>query len=164
MSDVRHAEPSPLSQALGRIPSGIFILTVRQGNRATGLLTSWVQQAGFEPPMLTLAVRLDRYVGEWIAESGRFVLNHLAVGQRKLIRHFARGFAPDEPAFAGLDLRQDAEGGPVLTEALAYLDSQIVGHIDGGDHRIFLARIVAGALLDPSNEPMIHVRRSGHHY
>jgi flavin reductase (DIM6/NTAB) family NADH-FMN oxidoreductase RutF len=164
MRDEPRAEPSPLCLALGRIPSGLFILTVRRGDQVTGMLTSWVQQAGFEPPMLTVAVRLDRYVGEWIAESGRFVLNQLAAGQKKLIRHFARGFAPGDPAFDGLAIRHDAQGGPVLAEALAYLDSVVVGQIDGGDHRVFLARIVAGALLDPSSEPMIHVRHSGHHY
>jgi flavin reductase (DIM6/NTAB) family NADH-FMN oxidoreductase RutF len=164
MTDLPHVEPSPLGLALGRVPSGIFILTVRRGDRSTGMLTSWVQQAGFQPPMLTVAVRLDRYVGDWMAESGRFVLNQLASGQRKLLRHFARGFAPDAYAFEGLDLREDAQGGPILNEALTYLDNQVVHHMNGGDHRIFLARIVAGALLDPTSEPMLHVRHSGHHY
>jgi flavin reductase (DIM6/NTAB) family NADH-FMN oxidoreductase RutF len=164
MRDENHVEPSPLWLALGRVPSGLFILTVRQGDRATGILASWVQQAGFEPPMLTIAVRLDRFVGDMITESGRFVLNQVATGHRRLIRHFARGFPPDSPAFEGLDLRHDAEGGPILAEASAYLDNVVVGQIDGGDHRIFLARTVAGAVLDPSSEPIVHVRHSGHHY
>ena len=36
--------------------------------------------------------------------------------------------------------------------------------LDGVDHRVVLARIVAGALLKPDAEPMLHVRKSGFHY
>src|SRR5689334_16914674 len=106
-------EPSPLGLALGRVPSGLFILTARSGDRATGMLASWVQQAGFEPPMLTVAVRQDRYIGDWIADSGRFALNQIRAGQKGLLRHFARGFEPDAPAFDGLAIAREADGGPI---------------------------------------------------
>src|SRR4051794_25803430 len=97
-----HSPVSGLARALGRIPSGLYILTVRQGDRATGLLASWVQQSGVDPPMLTVALKGDRYVADWIASTGRFPLNQLATGSKALIRHFGRGFAPDAPAFEGL--------------------------------------------------------------
>ena len=44
------AEIPPVAQAVGHIPSGLFILTVGRGEAATGLLTSFVQQVGFDPP------------------------------------------------------------------------------------------------------------------
>jgi flavin reductase (DIM6/NTAB) family NADH-FMN oxidoreductase RutF len=162
--DPPRPDPTPLGQALGRVPSGLFILTVRHGQRATGILASWVQQAGFHPPMLTVAVRTDRYVGDWIASSCRFVLNQIAAGHKRLLRHFAHGFEPDAPAFEGLELRADGEAGPILAEAFSYLEARVVDQLDGGDHRVFLARVVAGALLDPTAEPMLHVRHSGMHY
>ena len=164
MADQTRATVSGLGQALGRIPSGLYILTVRQGDRATGLLASWVQQAGFDPPMLTVAVQRDRFVAGWVEATGRFTLNQLAVGSKGLIRHFSRGFDADTPAFDGLELRDDARGGPVLAAALGYLDAEVVGQLAEGDHRIFLARVVAGALLDPTAEPFQHVRLNGFHY
>lgn len=158
------AEPTPLNLALGRVPSGLFILTCRHGARATGLLVSWVQQAGFEPPMLTVALRRDRFSTDWVAASRRFVLNQVAAGSKKLLRHFARGIEPDMPAFDGLEIRGEADGGPILSESLAYLEASVVDHVESGDHRVFLVRITAGALLEPALEPMVHVRHSGHHY
>ena len=74
----------------------------RHGGRSTGMLASWVQQAGFDPPMLTVAVRRDRYVADWIAASGRFTLNQVAAGDKPLLKHFGRGFGPDEAAFDGV--------------------------------------------------------------
>jgi flavin reductase (DIM6/NTAB) family NADH-FMN oxidoreductase RutF len=123
-----------------------------------------VQQAGFDPPMVTVAVQRDRFVADWIESTGRFTLNQLAVGCKALIRHFSRGFEPDAHAFEGLTLHEDAQGGPVLAAAMAFLDAEVVGQLAEGDHRIFLARVVAGAVLDPEAEPFQHVRSNGFHY
>jgi flavin reductase (DIM6/NTAB) family NADH-FMN oxidoreductase RutF len=163
MAETNRGEVSPIGAALGRLPSGIYILTAREGDRATGMLASWVQQAGFQPPMVTVAVRSDRFVAEWIAQSGRFTLNQVAAGHKPLLKHFARGFGPDEDAFAGLEVVQDAQGGPVLGESLAWLDARVAGQVEGGDHRVFLAEVVGGGLLDREGEPMTHVRRNGFH-
>jgi flavin reductase (DIM6/NTAB) family NADH-FMN oxidoreductase RutF len=164
MADPHPSQGTGLSQALGRIPSGLYILTVRHDGRETGMLASWVQQAGFEPPMLTVAVQRDRFVAGWIEASGRFTLNQLPTGSKGMIRHFGRGFAADAPAFEGLALRDDARGGPVLADALAYLDAEVAGQVDGGDHRIYLGRVVAGGLLANGAEPFLHVRANGFHY
>lgn len=165
MADQRRIDGTGLSPAVGRIPSGLYILTVRHGTKATGMLASWVQQAGFDPPMLTVAVRRDRHVADWIESSGRFTLNQLATGSKALIRHFGRGFEPEANAFEGLVLQPEAaQGGPVLAAAMAYLDVEVAGHINGGDHRIFLGQILAGGLIAPEAEPLVHVRANGFHY
>ena len=161
-----HSRPpvTPLGQALGRIPSGLYILTVSHDGRSTGLLASWVQQAGFDPPMLTVAVAKQRFVGDWIVASKRFTLNQLPEGSKALIRHFGRGFDQDSPAFEGLTLRETPSFAPVLAGALSYLDVEFVGELSSGDHRIILARIVDGTVLDATSEPLVHVRHNGFHY
>ena len=164
MADPSSNAVNPLSQALGRVPSGLYILTVRHDGRATGLLASWVMQAGFDPPMVTVAINSQRYVADWVSTSGRFTLNQLAAGNKPLIRHFGRGFPPDAPAFAGIELRDEGQGGPVLASASAFLEAEVVGEIASTDHRIFLARVVGGAVLSPASEPMVHTRNNGFHY
>lgn len=153
-----------IGDALGRLPSGIFILTTEDQGRWTGMLASWVQQAGFEPPMVTVAIRKDRYVADWVERSGRFTLQQVAAGHKALLKHFGKGFEPGEDAFQGLPIREDAEHGPILSEALGAVAAEVAGHIDGGDHRIFLGRLVAAQRRDDHAEPMIHLRKSGLHY
>jgi flavin reductase (DIM6/NTAB) family NADH-FMN oxidoreductase RutF len=114
--------------------------------------------------MLTVAIRRDRSVADWVSESGRFALSQLAIGSKALIRHFGRGFEPDADAFQGVALRHDARGGPVLAGAMAYLDAEVAGELGPGDHRIFVARVVDGAVLKPDAEPLLHVRANGFHY
>jgi flavin reductase (DIM6/NTAB) family NADH-FMN oxidoreductase RutF len=154
---------SDIAAVLGRIPSGIFILTVRHNGLETGMLSSWVMQAGFEPPMVTVAVNRSRYIGEWLDAGAPFVLNVVAEGQKSLLKHFGHGFEPGWPAFEGIEIVRSPRDVPVLTESLGYLECTPVTHVDSSDHRIYLARVEHGALLH-DQPPMTHVRKSGLHY
>ena len=84
---------------LGRVPSGIFILTVGSGDQATGMLASWVMQAGFEPAMVSVAIKQGRYVNDWITAGQPFVLNLVGEDSGHFLKHFGRGFEPGEAAF-----------------------------------------------------------------
>lgn len=159
-------DPSPerqLAAALGRIPSGLFVITLRRGAAETGMLASWVQQCAFVPPHISLAIRRDRPVTAWLTEGAVLRLNILDDTQTDMIGHFGRGFALDEPAFAGLEVDRPEGGAPVLTEALAYLDCRITARHPVGEHDLILAEVTAGRMLN-DGQPMVHVRKSGTHY
>jgi flavin reductase (DIM6/NTAB) family NADH-FMN oxidoreductase RutF len=154
---------TPLAPILGRVPSGIFILTLRHEGQETGMLASWVMQAGFDPPMISVAVRQDRYVAEWLTAGSPFVLNVVAAGQKSLLSHFARGFDSDQPAFEGLRIERTPRGAAILLDTIGHLECEPAGHVDSGDHRVFLAKVVDGR-LESEDEPMIHVRNNGMKY
>ena len=159
---------SSLARVLGRIPSGLYILTVRSvagGKEAleTGMLASWVMQAGFDPPMITVAVRKGRFVAEWLAKGAPFVLNLLADGDKAVIRHYGKGFEPGQPAFEGVQFQRDSREVPVLSDALGHLECETVGQIESGDHIVFMAKVLGGHLA-VDEAPAVHVRKSGTHY
>ncbi|MCC6492958.1 MAG: flavin reductase [Pirellulales bacterium] len=149
--------------ALGRVPSGIYILTAGRGEQATGMLASWAMQAGFEPPMVTVAVRQGRYVADWLSRGESFVLNIVGQGQKHLLKHFSAGFELGEPAFEGVRIGTAELGAPTLADALGYLECQPRSHVDSGDHRVFLAEVVGGSLT-ADGAPMVHIRKTGAHY
>jgi flavin reductase (DIM6/NTAB) family NADH-FMN oxidoreductase RutF len=157
-------KPKSFDAVLGRVPSGIYILTVGTGARATGMLASWVMQAGFDPPMVSVAVKLGRYVCDWLSEGQPFVLNVVARGQKGLLKHFAKGFEPGAPAFDGLKIAPCARGVPILCDALGHMECEPVRHVDSGDHRLFLAKVCRGRLAQADAEPMVHIRKSGSKY
>lgn len=152
-----------LASALGRIPSGLFVLTARKDGAETGMLASWVQQCSFQPPQITVAIKSDRYLLAWLGDGAAFTLNILDASQTDMIVHFGRGFGPGDAAFEGLDIERDGAGGPVLSEALAYLKCRVAGSCRAGDHVLLIAQVVAGRLLG-DGQPMVHVRKSGCHY
>jgi flavin reductase (DIM6/NTAB) family NADH-FMN oxidoreductase RutF len=152
-----------LAGALGRIPSGLFILTVRHGADETGMLASWVQQCSFEPPQVTAAVRADRDVLAWLTPAAPFALNVLDEDQTDLLVHFGKGFALGEPAFGGLDVQRPEGAAPLLCDALAYLDCRVAARHAAGDHFLIVGSVVAGRVLG-EGKPMVHVRKNGLRY
>jgi flavin reductase (DIM6/NTAB) family NADH-FMN oxidoreductase RutF len=149
--------------ALGRVPSGLFILTIRHGDAETGMLTSWVQQCSFDPPQVSLALKQGREVGAWLTPDALFVLNILDDSQTDMIGHFGRGFALNEPAFEGLEIERPDDGPPVLREALGYLVCRVASRCAAGDHDLIIARVIGGGLLNEGH-PMVHIRKNGTHY
>jgi flavin reductase (DIM6/NTAB) family NADH-FMN oxidoreductase RutF len=152
-----------LSAAVGRLPSGLFVLTVRHGPHETGVLTSWVQQCAFEPPHISMALKQNRSVASWLKPGSVFTLNILDQTQTDMVVHFGRGFDIGQPAFEEVEIERPPEGGPVLVEALAYLLCRVRQRLPVGDHELFLAQVVSGRLLG-DGQPMVHIRKSGFHY
>ncbi len=163
MSDVDVTKDSPLAVALGRVPSGLFILTARHGQAETGMLASWVQQCSFQPPRVSVAIQPRREVSAWLTPGSLFVLNILEEGHKLLLSHFAKGFALSEPAFTGLAVEHPDNGPAVLGDALAYLTCQVVQRVTVGDHDLLIGEVVAGRTLR-DGKPRIHIRKNGLNY
>lgn len=152
-----------LAAALGRVASGLYVLTARHGDAETGMLASWVQQCGFDPPQVTVALQTGRDVLEWLGDGAAFVLNVIPEDGKKLIAHFGKGFAPGEPAFEGLELVRDGDAPPALKAALAYLVCRVAARVEVGDHTLVVGRVTTGAVL-ADGKPAVHLRKNGLRY
>ena len=145
------------------MPSGLFVLTARHGEAETGMLASWVQQCSFAPPRVSVALAHGREIAAWLVAGAAFTLNVLDDTQTDMIVHFGRGFALNEPAFEGLEVERCPDGGPVLADALAFLECRVVARHAAGDHDLLIAEVMRGRMLS-EGQPMVHVRKSGGHY
>lgn len=159
------SEPlAPLVKALGRVASGLYIVTTGTGEAATGFLSSWVMQAGFEPPAVTVAVHRDRAVLGVMRDCGHFCVSVLAPSSMNLLGHFAKGFKPGEAAFLGLDTELAASGVPYLTGAHAHLSCKLLGESFWSDHVILCGEVLAGECPSIEEDPAIHIRKNGLSY
>ena len=156
-----------IGPVLGRIPSGVFILTIRNAQgQETGMLASWVQQASFDPPHVTVAVNNKRYLNSWFEPGAYAVLNIVGESQKKLLGHFGKGFEPDEDAFQGLQIDRSPQNNPLLRESLGWLEGAVVSNLEAGDHTLYLLKLdAAGQGQHPGGEnPFVHIRKNGMNY
>jgi len=153
-----------IGTALGRIPSGLFVLTAKNEHLRTGMLTSWVQQVSFQPPMVSVAVAKGRYIMPLISESRRFGLCQLPQGEKIIMRKFASGCSPTEDPFLGFEMvNHTVTDVPILANVLSYLECDLTCHMDvEGDHDIFVGTIRGGDLF--KGEPHVHLRENGLSY
>jgi len=161
--DESTASQSGLAQILGQIPSGLYILTARHDGQETGMLASWIMQAGFSPPMVSVALRSDRYLAHWLAAGAPFVLNVLGENPKLLLRHFARGFEMGEPAFENMPFDRCPRGVPVLRDTIGHLQCRPVSSSPSSEHTVFLAEIIGGNHL-AGHAPFVHIRHNGMRY
>jgi flavin reductase (DIM6/NTAB) family NADH-FMN oxidoreductase RutF len=153
-----------VGKPLGKIPSGVFILTAHHDGRSSAMLASWVQQAGFAPPAVSVAVGKDRSIVSLIKQSGRFALSVVAEHDKALMKRYARGVKEGEDPFAGMHTAQTPAGITVLADSLAWLEARVIQACDfGGDHELIVGQITAGALLRDGHA-FSHQRGNGFHY
>jgi flavin reductase (DIM6/NTAB) family NADH-FMN oxidoreductase RutF len=154
-----------IATMLGKIPSGVFVLSARgpQGEE-TGMLASWVQQSGFEPPSVTVAVNKKRYLNDWLEPSAPVALSVVGEDAKPWFSHFGKGFDPGEPAFEGLTIERTPSGLPVLADALGWLEGTVTGTVDAGDHTIYVLQLTSAATNGSGERPYVHVRKNGMGY
>lgn len=154
-----------VEQAVGRIVGSLCVVTSRTGDVSSAMLASWVSQATFNPPGLTVAVAKDRAIESLMYPGGQFALNILAEGNHLgLMKHFLKPFAPAEDRFAGVATQTADNGSPLLSDALAYLECSVSNRMECGDHWLVYAVVNNGKLLQPDTVTAVHQRKSGTHY
>lgn len=152
-----------IEQAVGRILGSLTVVTAKQGDISSAMLASWISQASFSPPGLTIAVAKDRALEALMHSGSSFVVNILAQG-KQIRKQFMKNFAPGEDRFAGLEVQEAANGSPVLMGAVAYLECTVKDRMEVGDHWLVYATVDDGKVLDPDGVTAVHYRKSGNHY
>ena len=157
------ATQDEIGNALGKIPSGVGVLTAKHQNEESAMLASWFQQAAFEPPLITVAVNKSRPIGPIIDSSKKFCLSLFHTNQKELFSHFAKGFKPGEDPFEDISVMRKTTACPIITEAMSFLECELVSVTEAGDHLLYLGRIVDAGVLD-DGKSMVHTRSNGFRY
>lgn len=156
---------SELDKALGRLSGGLYIITARKGDISSAMLASWVTQASFEPLGVTIAVAKDRAIEALMHVGDRFVLNVLEEDNyQALMRHFLKRFPPGADRFAGVKTQNASNGSPILSEALAYLECEVLSRMECSDHWVVYSKVDAGRVSKADALPAVHHRKVGNHY
>ncbi|MEM9538781.1 MAG: diflavin flavoprotein [Cyanobacteria bacterium P01_E01_bin.42] len=161
----RKAIESDLDKAMGRLSSGLYIITAQQEELKGAMLASWVNQASFEPLGVTVAVAKERAIESLLQVGDSFVLNILEEGNyRHLMRHFIKRFKPGQDRFAGVEIQEAKNGSPILSDALAYLECQVVDRMEVNDHWLVYCHVSEGRVANSTALTAIHHRKVGNYY
>lgn len=162
---------SPMLQALGKITSGVYVLTSATtdaaGHNGCGTLVSFVQQVAMSPYRIAIAIKKGRKIYALLNGAGkRVVINILANGDKALLKKYAAGEQEGAEAFVGVPHQQLASGQVVLSDACAYVECVVVQVVDiGADHDLFIVEPLTGGMLgEPGVKPACHVRHDGSKY
>ena len=163
------SKTNPTLQALGRVVGSLCVLTASKGkgenNVKSAMLASWVSQASFSPPGLSISVAKDRAVESLLQKGDNFALNILSTNNAKeSIKTFSKPFAPGEDRFLGLNTEQTPNEQIIITNSLAWLDATVKERMECGDHWVIYAEVNYGNVLNKDDITAVHHRKSGSNY
>jgi 3-hydroxy-9,10-secoandrosta-1,3,5(10)-triene-9,17-dione monooxygenase reductase component len=155
---------STIGKALGKIPSGVFILLAEHDGKTGAMMASWVQQAGFVPPTILVGIGKGRPITPIVQGAGRFTLSVVGADDHALMKKYARGIPDGVDPLEGVAVARTTGGAVYLAESLAHLECKLVKTIDpGADHDLLVAEVSDGIVLK-EGAPFVHLRGNGFHY
>ena len=149
-----------VGKALGRVASGLYVVTAKYENKEDAVLASWVNQCSFDPPAVTIALATLRPIRLLVEASDAFIVNVLPKDDMTLLKHFSR---PPEDMFKGVKTRKGLDGIRILSDAVSYLECEVAHSMKAGDHVLYVGEIIGGKTLK-DGDPYIHVRDNGFNY
>jgi flavin reductase (DIM6/NTAB) family NADH-FMN oxidoreductase RutF len=126
---------------------GMYAITTGDGETHNAFTANWVSQASFEPPMLMLSVENDSHSIALIRNTGVFLVNVFATGQREMAGQLGRSLARNPHKLEGVAYHLSSKGCPILDDALGWLECRVTGELPSGDSTVFVAEIVDASVL-----------------
>lgn len=122
---------------IGRFASGITVVTTVADGVPYGTTASAMTSVSLSPPMLLICMNRESLTCQAINRSGHFAINVLAENQGYLADWFARKGS----SFTGLSVTPGCRGDPLLTDALATFESQVIEHVQAGTHIVMIGAV-----------------------
>ena len=152
-----------ISEGLAQIPSGVFVVAADDSGKRSAMLASFVQQSGFDPPSVTVAINSKRLLLGAIEKSKRFTISTMSSDSKASLKHFWKGVPETLDPFEGLDTETHKTGIPILKDATAFLECELQHTFDVGDHVICVGKVLNGGRVS-EKAPMVRIRTDGFEY
>ena len=139
-------------QALRMFTYGIYVLTSKfEDNYCAGTVT-WVSQASFEPPLVSVCIKRDSASYKVVKERGEYLLHILGEDQKDLAASFFKQTTLENGFINGQEY-QLQDNLPLLISASAYLKCTVLEIMENGDHPLFLSEVI-NAVVQKESEPL----------
>jgi len=141
--------------ALSQFATGVAIITARgQDGAAIGLTMSSFNSVSIEPPLILFSVARHAYSLPAMTAARGYAVNVLDREQEHLSDRFARAL---EDKWGAVEHTLGHAEAPLLRGALAHLECEPYAQYDGGDHVIFVGRVLQCA-SNPDGQPLVFFR------
>ena len=146
-------------RVLWAMPSGLYIVGSRAGERRNGMTLNWATQVSVDPKLLAISVDREALTHELIAEGGVFSLCLVDRDDRAVVRKFTKPVEVDLEArtLNGFPFHDGRTGAPILDQAVAFLDCEVRQETACGAYTLFVGEIVDAGFRKPEDTPVLRM-------
>ena len=135
-------------RVLWALPTGLYLLGSRAGDRCNLMAVSLVTQVATTPKLLAVSVEVGAVTHELVQQGGTFALTLLERSERAVIRRFVKPVQHVEldgrtgaGTMEGEPVVSAPSGAPVLGAAAAWLDCTVRHQLALGSHTLFVGEV-----------------------
>ncbi len=155
MSAASDVDPRAFRQALGQFATGVAVITAEGADGgAIGMTMSSFNSVSVEPPLVLFSIDRKAFSLEAMTEAKGYAVNILGRDQEQLSNKFARALGDK---WSAVEHTLGHMAAPLIAGALAHFECVPYAQYDGGDHVIFVGRVVRFSAF-PVSEPLIFFR------
>jgi len=152
----RPAEASSLRAAMSLFPTGVTVVTSGHGERAEAMTANAVISVSLDPPLFLVSCHKKARITPRIKEEGYFAVSLLSADGEGTSRLFSSperssGLAAVESLGGGYG----TTGAPLAAGAMAAIECELEAVYPGGDHELFLGRVVSVLMGDTRRGPLV---------
>ena len=152
-------------RVLWTMPSGLYVIGSRAGERRNGMTANWVTQVGSDPKLVAVSVEKPAITHELIAEGRVFSVNVLDREDRAIVRKFTKPVEVDGQTLNGFPFSDaPVTGAPILDQAVAWVDCRVHSSVDLGSHTLFLGEVVDAGFQKPEDTPVLRMEDTRMNY
>ena len=134
--------------ALGRFPTGVAIATAISEGERLGLTISSFNSVSLSPPLVLFSIARSALSFPAWCKAKHFAINVLEENQQDLSTRFATARTAK---WGGMSIIQGTTGAPLIANALVSLECAAYARYEGGDHEIFIGRVLDFRLRDTAD-------------
>lgn len=146
-------DPTEFRRVMGMFATGVTVVTAEVGGEAHGMTANAVMSVSLDPLLVCVSVNRRARMDGFLERAGGYAVNILAQDQQALSQFFAGAWKPATPPEHRL---VPWIGGPRLVGCLAAVGCRIEGALEGGDHRIFLGRVLGLYRAEGALNPLLY--------
>jgi flavin reductase (DIM6/NTAB) family NADH-FMN oxidoreductase RutF len=153
-------------RVLWTMPSGLYILGSRAGDRRNGMTINLVTQVATAPKLLGAAITKEAVTHELVAEGGVFSINIVNRDDRAIVRKFVKPVEVDLEArtLNGFAFHDGKTGAPILNHSVAFVECEVRNPVDCGDHTFFIGEVVDDGFQQPEDTPVLRMEDTRMNY
>ena len=129
-----------LREVMRRFPAPVAVVTTALEGERFGLTVGSLVSLSLQPALVGISIGKDSSSHEPIRRAGGWTTSLLSGMQAHVAQHFARSGIPPVALWNGVDVREGKRG-PLVENALAWLECRTISEHDAGDHTIFVGEV-----------------------
>jgi flavin reductase (DIM6/NTAB) family NADH-FMN oxidoreductase RutF len=141
---------------LRKIPHGLYICGVKDGEEMNGFTISWLMQSSFKPPLVVNCVKQDSGSHEMLKKTGVFAVSFLDSEQKDMAAKFFQPKRRTGNKFEDVEFYLGQETScPIISDSLGYIECRVVDAVEKGDHTVYVAEVVGAGIHRDGNQLLL---------